>query len=122
MYKFLLCVRYLRTRYLAFVCIVSIMLGVATLIVVNSVMGGFINKPKDRLLGTSADITVGTEFFSGLEEHPDRLTRRILESQPGQYIEAVAPSVEVVGTIQFNFRGRNIVKPVKVKPFAEVKV
>ena len=38
MYKLLLCWRYLRTRYLAFVCIVSVMLGVATLIVVNSVM------------------------------------------------------------------------------------
>jgi lipoprotein-releasing system permease protein len=40
-YKLLLCVRYLRTRYLAFVCIVSVMLGVATLIVVNAVMSGF---------------------------------------------------------------------------------
>ena len=38
MYKWLLCWRYLRTRYLALVCIVSVMLGVATLIVVNSVM------------------------------------------------------------------------------------
>ena len=30
MYKLLLCWRYLRTRYLAMVCIVSVMLGVAT--------------------------------------------------------------------------------------------
>ena len=51
MYKLLLCTRYLRTRYLAFVCIVSVMLGVATLIVVNSVMSGFGNKLRDRLHG-----------------------------------------------------------------------
>ena len=38
MYKLLLCWRYLRTRYLALVCIVSVMLGVATLIVVGSYM------------------------------------------------------------------------------------
>lgn len=39
MYKLVLCWRYLKTRYLALVCVVSVMLGVATLIVVNSVMG-----------------------------------------------------------------------------------
>ena len=44
MYKLLLCWRYLRTRYLALACIVSVMLGVATLIVVNSVMSGFSTK------------------------------------------------------------------------------
>ena len=33
MYKWLLCFRYLRTRYLAMACIVSVMLGVGTLIV-----------------------------------------------------------------------------------------
>ena len=36
-----LCWRYLLTRYLARACIISVMLGVATLIVVNSVMAGF---------------------------------------------------------------------------------
>ncbi len=40
MYKLLLCCRYLRTRYLAMVCIVSVMLGVATLIVVEQRDGG----------------------------------------------------------------------------------
>ena len=33
MYKLLLCWRYLKTRYLALACIVSVMLGVATLII-----------------------------------------------------------------------------------------
>ena len=44
MYKLLLCWRYLRTRFLAIICIASVMLGVATLIVVNGVMGGFSTK------------------------------------------------------------------------------
>ena len=41
MYKYLLCWRYLKTRYIALASVVSVMLGVATMIVVNSVMAGF---------------------------------------------------------------------------------
>ena len=41
MYKLLLSWRYLRTRYIALASIISVTLGVATLIVVNSVMAGF---------------------------------------------------------------------------------
>ena len=40
MYKFLLCWRYLRTRYIALVTIVSVMLGVAAMIATNAVMEG----------------------------------------------------------------------------------
>jgi lipoprotein-releasing system permease protein len=71
MYKLLLCWRYLRTRYLAMVCIVSVMLGVATLIVVNSVMGGFSTKLKDRLHGLLSDIVI-EEQQAGTFDDPDR--------------------------------------------------
>jgi lipoprotein-releasing system permease protein len=97
------------------------MLGVATLIVVNSVMSGFSNKLKDRLHGTSADLTVGTEFFGGFEEHPDYLSKAILASRPGQHLEAIAPCIDVVGTIQFTYRGRTIVKPVKLMGIDPIK-
>src|SRR5256885_2226039 len=70
-YKLFLCLRYLRTRYLAFVCIVSVTLGVATLIVVNSVMSGFSEKLKTRLHGVLADVLLETEHSEGFEEHPD---------------------------------------------------
>ncbi len=65
MYKLLLCVRYLKTRYLAFICIVSVMLGVATLIVVNAVMSGFSTKLKDRLHGVLSDLMVDTDRMDG---------------------------------------------------------
>ncbi|QEL17988.1 ABC transporter permease [Limnoglobus roseus] len=125
MYKFLLCLKYLRTRYLAFVCIVSIMLGVATLIVVNSVMSGFSNKLKDRLKGVLADVIVETDNFAGFQMHPDLLADKIQHSPAGKYVDTVAPTVEVVGTVQFSFRGMNIVKPIKltgVDPAKQVKV
>ena len=41
MYKYLLCWRYLKTRYIALASVISVMLGVATMIVVNAVMAGF---------------------------------------------------------------------------------
>src|SRR5207248_6697925 len=68
MYKLLLCWRYLRTRYLAMVCIVSVMLGVATLIVVNSVMGGFSTKLRERLHGLLSDIIVEGIDFDGIPD------------------------------------------------------
>src|SRR5205809_115858 len=68
MYKLLLCWRYLLTRYLALVCIVSVMLGVATLIVVNSVMSGFSAKLRDRLHGLLSDVVIETNSFYGFPE------------------------------------------------------
>lgn len=106
MYKFLLCLRYLRTRYLAFVCIVSVMLGVATLIVVNGVMSGFSNKLKDRLHGILSDVIVETERADGFDEHPDSLLKRIADSPAGPHIEAMAPTVEVFALLQFTLRDR----------------
>src|SRR4029079_12805908 len=76
-YKLLLCLRYLRTRYLAFICIVSVMLGVATLIVVNAVMSGFSTKLKDRLHGVLSDVVVDTDRVDGFDvfdEHGRTLT------------------------------------------------
>ena len=68
MYKTLLCWRYLRTRYLAFACIISVMLGVATLIVVNSVMAGFSSKLRDRLHKLISDVVLEAP---GMEGFPD---------------------------------------------------
>ena len=65
MYKLLLCWRYLKTRYLALACIIGVMLGVATLIVVNSVMGGFSTKLRERLHGLLADVVIEAYDFNG---------------------------------------------------------
>ena len=49
MYKLLLSWRYLKSRYIALASIVSVTLGVATLIVVNSVMAGFSDEMHKRM-------------------------------------------------------------------------
>ncbi|MDB5309746.1 MAG: transporter permease [Gemmataceae bacterium] len=122
MYKLLLCVRYLQTRYLAFICIVSVMLGVATLIVVNAVMSGFSTKLKDRLHGVLSDIVMDTDRMEGFPpspeagrpETPDEMIARIMASPAGERIEAITPTIEVFAILQFPFRGQVITKPVRL--------
>src|SRR5207248_5666072 len=93
MYKLLLCWRYLRTRYLALVCIVSVMLGVATLIVVNSVMAGFSTKLKERLHGLLSDIVVEAADIDGFADPAGKM-KLIRESAIGRYVEAMTPTLE----------------------------
>lgn len=113
MYKLLLCWRYLLTRYLALACIISVMLGVATLIVVNSVMGGFSTKLKDRLHGLLSDVLVESTTYDGFPD-PDRKMAMIIASPIGQYIEAMTPTVEIFAMIQFRYQGETVTRPVRL--------
>ncbi|MGL6074328.1 MAG: ABC transporter permease [Fimbriiglobus sp.] len=107
MYKTLLCWQYLRTRYLAFVCIVSVMLGVATLIVVNSVMSGFSNKLKDRLQGILSDVIIETSAADGLPESAELMEAKIKASKAGPYVACMSPTVEVMALMQHEVRNRH---------------
>src|SRR5262249_60137710 len=99
MYKALLCWRYLRTRFLAFVCIVSVMLGVATLVVVNSVMAGFSTKLKDRFHGLLSDVIIESPSHTGFPVDTDEMMAKINRSPAAQYIEAITPTIEVFGIV-----------------------
>ena len=107
MYKLLLCCRYLRTRFLAFVCIVSVMLGVATLVVVNSVMSGFSTKLKERLHGHMSDVIIETPNYNGFHLNDAEMLKRINDSAAGPLIEAMAPSIEVVAMLNYEFTAKN---------------
>ncbi len=113
MYKLLLCWRYLLTRYLALACIISVMLGVATLIVVNSVMSGFSTKLKDRLHGLLSDVLVESMTLDGFPDPQDKM-RRILQSPIGNEVTAMTPTVEIFAMFQFRYRGELITRPVRL--------
>jgi lipoprotein-releasing system permease protein len=68
MYKLLLSWRYLRTRWIAMASIVSVMLGVATLIVVNSVMAGFTQEMHKRLHGILSDLVFRSVGMDGMAD------------------------------------------------------
>jgi lipoprotein-releasing system permease protein len=112
-YKLLLCWRYLLTRYLALICIVSVMLGVATLIVVNSVMNGFSTKLRERIHGLLSDVLVEARSFDGFPDAEHKM-RRIWDSPVGDKIEAMTPTMEILGIVQVRYHGQMMPRFVRV--------
>jgi len=101
-YKLLLCWRYLRTRYLALACIISVMLGVATLIVVNSVMSGFSSKLRERLHGLLSDVVIESMGMEGFADPHGKMERIRKDPFLGPRIEAMAGTMEVFAMLQFH--------------------
>ena len=112
MYKLLLCWRYLKTRYIALASIVSVTLGVATMIVVNSVMAGFTTEMKDRIRGLLADVVIETHSLTG-EANPDALIARAHAAAPG-LIEAATPTVEMYAVMSYPVLGEPHHRPVQL--------
>jgi lipoprotein-releasing system permease protein len=103
MYKLLLCLRYLKTRYIALASVVSVTLGVATMIVVNSVMEGFTREMQARIHGILADVVFEShnlEGFGDPQAHMDRI-REIA----GPYIAGMTPTVAVPAQLAFDVGG-----------------
>src|SRR5882757_8853556 len=112
MYKVLLCWRYLKTRYIALASVISVMLGVATMIVVNAVMAGFAEKMRDRLHGVLADVVVESYSFNGFH-NPDEVMAIIRQVAPD---EVVATAVMVVpdGLMTITYCPESITRQVQV--------
>ncbi|MCA9080342.1 MAG: ABC transporter permease [Planctomycetaceae bacterium] len=110
MYKLILAIRYLRTRYIALVSIVSVTLGVATMIVVNSVMSGFATEMKSRIHGILADMMIETTSTDGTHD-PVALMAEV-NRIAGDYIDVMTPTVEIYGMMSFDWAGQTIHRPV----------
>ena len=112
MYKLLLSWRYLKSRYIALASIVSVTLGVATLIVVNSVMAGFSDEMHKRLHGILSDIVIRSHDLNGLpdpEWHMDEI-RQIV----GDDVEAKTAAIQIPAMINFRnkIQGQWITQPI----------
>ncbi len=112
MYKLLLCTRYLRTRYIALASVISVMLGVATMIVVNSVMAGFSNEMRDRIKGVLSDIVIETNGLNG-EKNPEAMKALIQRTCPDQIV-GMAATVEIYGMVTFEYAGQWITRPISL--------
>lgn len=104
MYKLLLSWRYLRTRYIALASIISVTLGVATLIVVNSVMAGFTHEMHDRLHGILSDLVFESHSLDGFP-NPEWHMEQIRETL-GDQVAGMTPVVHVPALIKIPVRGR----------------
>lgn len=112
MYKLLLCTRYLRTRFIALASIISVMLGVATMIVVNSVMAGFSTEMRERLHGLLSDVVVESFSLDGAKDAKYHM--ELIRGAAGDSIEAMSPTVEVFGLISFQHAGNWITQNVNI--------
>jgi lipoprotein-releasing system permease protein len=104
MYKLLLSWRYLKTRFIALASIVSVTLGVATLIVVNSVMAGFVEQMQNRIHGILSDVEISVPLLSDIE-NPDRFSDEIREIV-GEDLDELTCVVRSNALISFQFGDR----------------
>ncbi len=104
MYKLLLSWRYLKTRFIALASIISVTLGVATLIVVNSVMAGFVVEMKDRLHGVLSDIEIADPGLGSIDGPAARVEE--IERIVGDDLEAITTVVRVPALLNMRFRER----------------
>ena len=112
MYRWMLCFRYLRTRYIALASIVSVTLGVATLIIVNSVMAGFAAEMHERLHGLASDILIECHASGGLPDPDGNLDE--IRSVLGDRLEGSSVSVHVPGMLGIEFNGQLITRHVNL--------
>ena len=110
MYRWLLCFRYLRTRYIALASIISVTLGVATLIVVNSVMAGFSAEMHERLHGLASDILIECHASGGMPD-PEGHLEEIMKVC-GDDVVGSSASVHVPAMLGIDFNGQLITRHV----------
>lgn len=110
MYKFLLCWRYLRTRYIALASVVSVTLGVWAMIAVNAVMSGFAHEMKTRIHGILSDVVFESHSSQGMDdpEYHIQQIRRVA----GDYIAGLTPTVHVPAMLTFEHYGNHYTRPV----------
>jgi lipoprotein-releasing system permease protein len=113
MYKFLLAWRYLRTRYIALASIISVTLGVATLIIVNSVMSGFAHEMQKRLNGILSDIVIeGPDLISGFV-HAERYMEQI-KRIVGPDLAGMTTTVHIPAMLTFQVQGQYFTRQINL--------
>ena len=112
MYVLLLCRKYLTTRYIALASIVSVMLGVATMIVVNSVMKGFSVEMQARIHGVLSDVifeSYSMEGFMDPEWHMNEIRKAA-----GEHISGMTPTVVVPAMLSYKVQRQWVTQPVQL--------
>lgn len=123
MYKLLLISKYLRKRRIAWVSLLAVCLCTAMIIVVFSVMGGWLRMFRDSFQGLSGAVIVQAQSLSGFP-HYEEMIRRI-ESLPE--VEVAAPQIQTFGLINIDNQkvmgvqviGLDIAKSPKITRFSE---
>ena len=112
MYKILLCWRYLRTRYIALASVISVTLGVATLIVVNSVMAGFTQEMQGRIHGILSDVIFESVSVDGMQDAGWHMAE--IKKLVGDDVVGMSPTVHVPAMLSYEVQDKTITRPINL--------
>ncbi|PQO36932.1 hypothetical protein C5Y96_07150 [Blastopirellula marina] len=102
MYKLMLCLRYLKTRWIALASIISVTLGVATMVVVNAVMSGFSHEMHVRLHGILSDVVMESHSLDGFYQWEKHMAA--VREVAGDDIENMTCTVHVPSMMSIRVR------------------
>lgn len=112
MYVLLLCRKYLTTRYIALASVVSVMLGVATMIVVNSVMKGFSVEMQARIHGVLSDVIFESHSMEGFMDPEWHMNE--IRKAAGEHITGMTPTVVVPAMLSYKVHRQWVTQPVQL--------
>ena len=95
MYRLVLCLRYLMSRWLTLVATGAVLLGVFMLLVVMAVMGGFVKEVRQACRGGLSDVVIESDV-SGFPYYDDFIDR--VRSHPN--VAEATPVVQLFGIIR----------------------
>ena len=101
MYKLFLCLRYLRSRVIAYIAVLGVALCVAMMVIVVSVMNGFLDKIEHAAKGLFGDIVIDAPTQEGIARY-DELTAAIRKDVPE--VKAGSPFIISYAVLQVPYQ------------------
>src|SRR5690242_14175968 len=98
MYKLHLIIKYLLKRRIAWVSLVAVMLCTTMVVVVRSVMGGWLEMFRESFHGLTGDIVIEGHSLSGFPYYQDIINK--VEALPE--VESAVPTIYAFGLININ--------------------
>lgn len=96
-------------------CIISVTLGVATLIVVNSVMSGFSEKLRSNLHGLLDDIVIESESIAGFNDPKGKMAKIMADPFLASRIESMSESLEGFAMLHYDYPGGDrLARPIRL--------
>src|SRR5207253_9027073 len=96
MYKLHLILKYLRKRRIAWVSLVAVMLCTTMVLVVISVMGGWLAMFRESFRGLSGDVLVEAQSLTGFPHYEEMIAR--IEKLPS--VAAAAQVIQTYGLVK----------------------
>ncbi len=101
MYKLFLCLRYLRKRRIAFFSVIAVCLCTAMVLIVYSVLSGFVQMVRDHSRGMLGDLIMENNSLQGWPFYAEFIDLAKHDPQTGPLIHEATPVIIVYGIIRF---------------------